>query len=142
LRPKVEITAISFYRCIVSPNSPTHSERKGATHSEGVLTHWQADRGFGFIQPIEGGDHVFVHIRAFKSLSGGPSLNQRVLFQVKTTDQGKRRAVNVLVCGPHERHRNRPIGTIRTQVTKGAAVATLGLLLTGYWLSAAWLSNF
>ncbi len=63
---------------------------------EGTLTHWQDDRGFGFIQPIEGGEHVFVHIKAFKSLRGSPALNQQVLFQVETTAQGKKRAVNVL----------------------------------------------
>jgi len=63
---------------------------------EGTLTHWQDDRGFGFIQPAEGGDHVFVHIKAFKSLRGSPALNQQVLFQVETTAQGKKRAVNVL----------------------------------------------
>jgi cold shock CspA family protein len=63
---------------------------------EGTLTHWQDDRGFGFIQPTEGGDHVFVHIKAFKSLRGSPALNQQVLFQVETTAQGKKRAVNVL----------------------------------------------
>ena len=63
---------------------------------EGTLTHWQDDRGFGFIQPIEGGEHVFVHIKAFKSLRGTPALNQQVLFQVETTAQGKKRAVNVL----------------------------------------------
>lgn len=63
---------------------------------EGTLTHWQDDRGFGFIQPSDHSEHVFVHIKAFKSPSRRPQLNQQVLFQVETTVEGKKRAINVL----------------------------------------------
>jgi cold shock CspA family protein len=32
---------------------------------KGTLTEWKDDRGFGFIEPAEGGGRVFCHIKAF-----------------------------------------------------------------------------
>ncbi|WP_414692100.1 cold shock domain-containing protein, partial [Paracidovorax avenae] len=33
---------------------------------DGVITSWNDARGFGFIEPLQGGDPVFVHIKAFQ----------------------------------------------------------------------------
>lgn len=62
---------------------------------QGTLTSWNDDRGFGFIQPTAGGEPVFVHIKAFVGTKGRPNLNQRLVFEVQTTAQGKKRAANV-----------------------------------------------
>lgn len=39
---------------------------------DGTLTSWNDDRGFGFITPAQGGDEIFVHIKAFPAGTGRP----------------------------------------------------------------------
>lgn len=56
----------------------------------GTLTTWHDDRGFGFLQADQGGEPVFVHIKAFLPGSGRPQLNQAYTFEVETGAKGKR----------------------------------------------------
>ena len=67
---------------------------------DGILTSWNDERGFGFIAPTQGGQEIFVHIKAFRSLRERPQVNQRVSFQVELNPQGKKRATNVEVARP------------------------------------------
>jgi uncharacterized membrane protein YsdA (DUF1294 family)/cold shock CspA family protein len=60
----------------------------------GTLKSWN-DRGFGFIEAAQGGQEIFVHIKAFPAGSGRPSLGQQLTFEVETTDNGKKRARSV-----------------------------------------------
>jgi uncharacterized membrane protein YsdA (DUF1294 family)/cold shock CspA family protein len=62
---------------------------------EGTLKTWNDDRGFGFIEPTQGGQEIFVHIKAFGSRSGRPQVNQLLSFEVELGPQGKKRAKNV-----------------------------------------------
>lgn len=62
---------------------------------DGMLKTWNDERGFGFIEPSQGGDDVFVHIRAFGPRSGRPQVNQRLSFELELGPQGKKRATNV-----------------------------------------------
>jgi uncharacterized membrane protein YsdA (DUF1294 family)/cold shock CspA family protein len=62
---------------------------------EGVIKSWNDDRGFGFIEPTQGGQEVFVHVKAFTRRSGRPQINQLVSFEVELGPQGKKRARNV-----------------------------------------------
>lgn len=61
----------------------------------GTIKSWNDDRGFGFIEPTQGGQEIFVHIKAFSGLRERPRLHQRVSFQVEMNPQGKKRAVMV-----------------------------------------------
>jgi uncharacterized membrane protein YsdA (DUF1294 family)/cold shock CspA family protein len=61
----------------------------------GTLKSWNDDRGFGFIESAQGGQEIFVHIKAFPAGSGRPSLGQQLTFEVETTDNGKKRARSV-----------------------------------------------
>lgn len=64
----------------------------------GTIQSWQDDRGFGFIEPTQGGQEIFVHIKSFTSRSGSrPQVGQRVTFEVELNAQGKKRAKNVAV---------------------------------------------
>lgn len=75
---------------------------------EGVLVQWNDERGFGFLEPVQGGQQIFAHIKSFNT-SGRPKLNQRYVFGVETNHQGKKRAFNVRPCqSTNKKNLNRP----------------------------------
>ena len=65
----------------------------------GTLKTWNDERGFGFVVPFEGGQEVFVHIKAFPLGTGRPTVGQVLTFEVETGSDGKKkaRAVQYLV---------------------------------------------
>jgi cold shock CspA family protein len=62
---------------------------------EGIIKSWNDDRGFGFIEPTQGGQELFVHIKAFAPHVGRPLPNELVTFEVELGREGKKRAKNV-----------------------------------------------
>lgn len=67
---------------------------------DGIVKTWNDDRGFGFIEPVHGGQEIFVHIKAFAPRSGRPEVGQRVTFEVEMTADGKKRAKRVALVKP------------------------------------------
>jgi len=68
-----------------------------ATMAEGIVKFFNAQKGFGFIQPTDGAKDVFVHISALEragisTLSEG----QKVSFDV-VSERGKLAAANLQV---------------------------------------------
>ena len=61
----------------------------------GTVKWFNAQKGFGFIQPEGGGQDVFVHVTAVQA-AGLQSLNenQRVTYEV-VTERGKQAAANL-----------------------------------------------
>jgi uncharacterized membrane protein YsdA (DUF1294 family)/cold shock CspA family protein len=62
---------------------------------DGNLKSWNDDRGFGFIEPARGGQEIFVHIKAFPSGTGRPTVGQALTFEVESGPNGKKRAHSV-----------------------------------------------
>jgi len=64
---------------------------------KGTVKWFDATRGYGFIQPADGGRDVFVHISAVEQ-AGLRTLNegQQVGYEIKS-DRGKSSAVNLKV---------------------------------------------
>lgn len=62
---------------------------------KGKLKSWNEERGFGFLEPLLGGEDVFVHIKAFRVRIGQPQVGQVMFFEVEVGPQGKKRAKNV-----------------------------------------------
>ncbi|MGA2088227.1 MAG: cold-shock protein [Stellaceae bacterium] len=62
----------------------------------GTVKWFNAQKGFGFIQPESGGKDVFVHISAVER-AGIASLNegQKVSFDLEQGQQGKTSAANL-----------------------------------------------
>jgi CspA family cold shock protein len=61
----------------------------------GIVKWFNPTKGFGFIQPAEGGDDVFVHISAVER-AGLRGLNegQKVSFEIQV-EKGKKSATNL-----------------------------------------------
>lgn len=66
---------------------------------EGKITFWNYRKGYGFIEPDEGGDQVFVHIRSFNDRQQRPKLEQLVSYTMSEDNRGRVCAVDV---GPQE----------------------------------------
>ena len=66
--------------------------------STGTVKWFNATKGFGFIQPEDGGQDVFVHISAVER-AGLRTLDrdQRVSYELETDRRGKTSAVNLQV---------------------------------------------
>lgn len=62
----------------------------------GTVKFFNADKGYGFIQPEDGGNDSFVHISAVER-SGMATLHkdQRVSYEVEQDQRGKMSAVNL-----------------------------------------------
>ena len=62
----------------------------------GTVKFFNTDKGYGFIQPEDGGSDSFVHISAVQA-AGMQTLNkdQRLSYEVETGRNGKASAVNL-----------------------------------------------
>ena len=64
---------------------------------EGKLVQWNDERGFGFIEPLRGGDKVFVHISAFaRGAATRPQVGERLSFEIDTDAKGRKQARRVV----------------------------------------------
>lgn len=62
----------------------------------GTVKFFNEDKGYGFIQPDDGGADSFVHISAVQAAGLGTlSKDQRVSYDVETGRDGKASAVNI-----------------------------------------------
>jgi len=62
---------------------------------DGKLSSWNDERGFGFIEPLEGGQEIFVHIKSFPPGTRRPVVGLSLSFEVELGPQGKKRAKSV-----------------------------------------------
>lgn len=100
---------------------------------KGTLVEWNDDRGFGFIDPAEGGARVFCHISAFQERSGRPSVGKLITYELGSDGRGRPRAQQVRYAGKSARPARQP----RSAPHLGRAVtlsALFGLSLAALWL--------
>jgi uncharacterized membrane protein YsdA (DUF1294 family)/cold shock CspA family protein len=62
---------------------------------DGVIKSWNDERGFGFIEATQGGQEIFVHVKAFRNRAERPNIGQFVSFEVELGPEGRKRAKNV-----------------------------------------------
>ena len=95
----------------------------------GKITHWKADKGFGFITPSSGEKQVFVHISSFSNRNPRPRLNELVTFTLSSDKQGRPCAVQVT------REGEKPIRMARRDKTLSnfgkAAIVLLAVIIMG-----------
>ena len=71
--------------------------------SKGKITSWNDDKGFGFITPFDGGDRVFIHIKAIRNRGRRPVTNDVVTYSLAKNKQGRTRAVDATLAGEKPR---------------------------------------
>lgn len=95
--------------------------------THGTLTKWNQDRGFGFIQPAEGGEAVFVHVSEFPKMGGPPRNGEVISYEIHTGKDGRLRAVGVL--RPGRNSASQRVGAAkRAKKPLGLFGAVLGLM--------------
>ena len=67
--------------------------------SKGKIVTWNDDKGYGFIEPFDGGKQVFMHISALGNRSRRPVAGDVVTYAVTRDDKGRRRAANANLAG-------------------------------------------
>ncbi|MBH8573710.1 cold shock and DUF1294 domain-containing protein [Nostocaceae cyanobacterium CENA369] len=65
----------------------------------GKLVKWKDDRGFGFIQPVDGSQEVFLHISELKGAVRRPQENDTIYYYSVADSNGKVRACNAFIQG-------------------------------------------
>ena len=72
-----------------------NKKRSDVMRCQGKITEWIDERGFGFIEPDEGGKKVFVHIKSFVKRPRRPVVTDIVTYMLLTDARGKLQAGKV-----------------------------------------------
>lgn len=89
-------------RCIEIINSRPVSRalaRTGTMRTKGKIASWNDAKAYGFIQPLDGGKRVFVHINAFANRDRRPEVGQVVSYGLSTDKQGRPCAARATLAG-------------------------------------------
>lgn len=112
---------------------------------EGTLKTWNDERGFGFIAPSQGGQDVFVHIKAFPARGARPAVGLAVSFEVELNREGKKRARAVRPLRPAARARRRsPAGPAQWGTATYFAIPVfmvLYLAIAIFWKVPGWVGG-
>ena len=71
---------------------------------QGRITRWKDEQGYGFILPDEGGEEVFVHIKAFNPRQPRPAGDELVSYERVRDANGRARAAAVAYATGEGRH--------------------------------------
>ena len=105
--------------------------------SHGILTKWNDQRGFGFIEPANGAAELFVHVSAFPRDGVRPRIGELVSFAIATGPDGKPRATEIGRPGavastrPGSGHRRR--GKKRSSPRLAVVLCLLTLMAVAYY---------
>ena len=72
---------------------------------KGKITTWNDDKGFGFITPNNGGDRVFIHVKAFAEKNLRPADGDVVVYSIAKDDRGRFQVVNAKFVNEKEAQR-------------------------------------
>lgn len=84
-----------FQSCLPLPILSIRPSQNRSMRLRGNLKSWNDERGFGFIEPAQGGHDIFVHIKAFPPSANRPKIGQALTFEIEAGPNGKQRARSV-----------------------------------------------
>jgi uncharacterized membrane protein YsdA (DUF1294 family)/cold shock CspA family protein len=67
--------------------------------AKGRIRSWNDQKGFGFIDPGDGGNQVFIHISAFSNRNRKPKYGDTVTYELSTDKQSRPCAVRAVLPG-------------------------------------------
>lgn len=93
------ILHLRLLRCLAVPSTPeacvapaerTNKHNDGYSMQRGTIKWFDTEKGFGFIEPEEGGEDVFLHVSNITGSTGGDDLRegQTVAFETERTEKG------------------------------------------------------
>ena len=118
---------------------------------KGKIAAWNDDKGFGFIEPFNGGSRVFIHIKALGNRNRRPEQGNVVTYSVTKDSQGRTRAANATLAGDKfvkKEPRKTSVSAILFALIfvggVGASVATgaLALQILYWYLGASFVTYF
>lgn len=113
---------------------------------QGKIKTWDDERGFGFIEPRDGGEAILVHVTNCLMGSYRPKVDQHVSFEVETGPSGEKSACKVEpACAaiPHVPRINRqPHRWSRVTLLAIPGFLLLHWLVSLVWRSPPWLLVF
>lgn len=81
---------------------------------EGIIKSWLNDKGFGFIQPNQGGKDIFIHIRDLKHENYQPKIGDKIVYKISSDKNGKLRASDAFIKGQQITNKQKPIKKTKT----------------------------
>jgi cold shock CspA family protein len=109
---------------------------------KGTLIDWKDDRGFGFIEPAEGGARIFCHLKAFEVRVRRPMAGDKVTYEVGKDAQGRLNAVKVRPVGLEDARYQSNIGSRRNPKTaqnaSSAVYKGISIVLIAITVFAGW----
>ncbi|MGD9949740.1 MAG: cold-shock protein [Desulfobulbus sp.] len=69
---------------------------------KGKVIKWKNDKGFGFIESINGMPDIFFHENSFLNQSRRPAIGEELSFEIATNPDGKQRAERILFRGERD----------------------------------------
>jgi len=99
---------------------------------DGTLQSWNDERGFGFIAPAQGGQEIFVHVKAFPPGTGRPAIGLALSFELELGPNGKKRAKAIAFVRAEARRDNRRVNSPATWSLQRLLVIPLFLAVVAY----------
>lgn len=109
----------------------------------GKLVKWDDSRGFGFIEPSDGGKNIFVHIKDIRPGERRPVIGDTVYYEVGAGNQGKPKAINAFIAGVkplppapqiHQQsvtNYRKPVRRLRRSEIRAYAMAAMSVIFLG-----------
>jgi len=113
----------------------------------GKIVRWNADRGFGFVRPENGGQEVFAHISSFRDRARVPKADDGVTYELGHDAQSRTKAERIVYAGAFQAldgERFVPLGLAASALLFVLGAASAGRLpsLISAWYVAASLGAF
>jgi uncharacterized membrane protein YsdA (DUF1294 family)/cold shock CspA family protein len=99
----------------------------------GQLIKWKDDRGFGFIQPVDGSQEIFLHISELKDATRRPQVGDTIYYHAVAGKDGKVSACNAFILGARSKPtssslNNKAASTSRFPVLEALLLSILPLV--------------
>ncbi len=98
---------------------------------QGIISNWNDDRGFGFVEPNGGGERAFVHIKAFNPQSRRPVNGEVIIYELVRDNNNRYKAENIQFTRDIHKSKNR--SKVKSQIGFGGIftiIFFIGLLVS------------